>query len=132
VWKHRHILPTTVRKILQRPQSRVLYPPMFVFHPNSKDASDVLSAIWTAMQDIVGLSVEHSLALGVYREADGQYRLVFRADEDCMGTAQLDLRMRQVEASVTAMALHPDTPVPELVTSVQLERQRASKSPVVT
>jgi hypothetical protein len=38
VWKHRHILPTTVRKILQRPQSGVLYPAMFVFHPNSEDA----------------------------------------------------------------------------------------------
>jgi len=117
VWKHRHILPTTVRKILQRPQSGALYPAMFVFHPNSEDASDVLSVIWTATQDIVGLSVEHGLALGVYHEADGQCRLVFRADEGCMGPAQLDLLMRQVEASVTAMALHPDTPVPELVMS---------------
>ncbi|KAI5846822.1 hypothetical protein BZA05DRAFT_405506, partial [Tricharina praecox] len=117
VWKHRHILPTTMRKVLQRPQSGALYPAMFVFHPNSEGASEVISAIWTPMEDIVGLSVEHGLALDVFIEADGQYRLVFSAEESLMGNAQLELLMRQVEAYVKLMAMHADMPVPELVPS---------------
>lgn len=115
-WKHRHVLPTLVRKLLLRPHDQALYPAMFVFHPGPHNGqSEILDVIWTPMDDVVGLTVEHGLALNVYMEGDGILKLVFTADAALMLNPQLQLIAEQVVALIEAMTKFPDTPVGQLM-----------------
>ena len=112
---HRSIHPQFIRKLLRRSENQVLYPAVFNFLPNLiRQSPDDNISIWTKVDDLVGFTVEHPVALTVAQAADGVLMLEVSANERIMSTAHLTLLAQQVDAFVISMLKFPDMPLEEL------------------
>ncbi|KAL1969365.1 hypothetical protein VTN77DRAFT_9558 [Rasamsonia byssochlamydoides] len=122
-WKHRHIHPRQVRKILMRPRGQALYPGLFTFHPlneENRQPSSSCPRLWSELDDPIGLNVEHLMALNVYH-SENTLVLNISCEKSVMDREHLSLFVRQIDAFVTAMLEHPDEPATELVKYIPTE-----------
>lgn len=115
-WKHRHIHPRQIRKILERSRGQALYPGLFTFHPLSGETGQQsCPKLWSELEDTIGLNVEHLVALNVFHKSEDILTLNVSCERSVMDQKHLSLFARQIDAFVTAMSEHPDEPVTELV-----------------
>ena len=69
---HRSIHSRIIRKLLGCSQNEVLYPAVFNFIPDArKGCPDGCSSLWDKVESLVGLTVEHPVALNVAQTVDG-------------------------------------------------------------
>ena len=113
---HSGVHPRTIRRILGRSESPSLYPAVFNFVPDSADQNlDECSELWQKIDDIVGLSVEHALALNAYIENDGALTLELVASRQYLDLPHVRILARQIDAFVNIILHHPDEPVASVV-----------------
>lgn len=99
-----------IRKLTGKSASEPLYPAVFVFHPHFVEQSKAGSQpqLWSRMDDLVDIAVEHPLALNAFENADGHATLSFSIDENLMTAAQQNVFLHQIDALVTSLVSHPD------------------------
>ncbi|RKL30019.1 Nonribosomal peptide synthetase 2 [Fusarium oxysporum] len=119
--KHRHIHAQVIRKLLKKERGESLYPGVFTFHATNEVDLMAASAgtIWDAKVDDFGLSVEHPMALNVFREPDGTVILEASSLNTIMGSKQLAIFTRQIDALVGAMLYNPDVPLKSLPSYIE-------------
>lgn len=110
-----HVHPATLRNTLGITSDQPLYPALIVFHPHVDEEFDEKqsSAFWDEMDDIVGLCVEHPLALNIFEEKAG-LRVELSGDNQAMSQQQLDMLIAQVMSQLELMLAQPDVPLEEL------------------
>ncbi|KAI4270260.1 MAG: hypothetical protein LQ337_006791 [Flavoplaca oasis] len=109
---HRSIHGRTVRKLLQRPEHRSVYPALFNFLPEaSNDTPNELLPVWRRLENLIALTVEHPLALNVAPTANGSVELELIASSHIISGAHLAILAQQVNAVVEAMLRDPDVPL---------------------
>ena len=112
---HRSVHPRVIRKLLSRSESQVLYPSVFNFLPDLReDGQNGLSPTWNKMDNIVGLTVEHPVALNVTQLADGTLEMEVSASQTVMSSAHLSILALQVDAFVEAILSSPDISLKQL------------------
>lgn len=97
-----------VRRIIHRRADETLYPAVFVFHPFSPD--EVSTTLWREAGDLVQLSVDHAFALNVFETLDDGVRISLAIDETIMTCPAQDTYMRELDALLANMVLHPGAP----------------------
>ncbi|KAI4156120.1 MAG: hypothetical protein LQ340_000519 [Diploschistes diacapsis] len=111
--EHRSISATTVRKLMGRPQRQPLYVALFNYFQDSNSSINP----WEEIKDLVGLSVEHPLALNVQKlHASDKWALEVYGDRATISSEHLGIVCQQVAALVPAMIGHLDKPIPSLFT----------------
>lgn len=112
---HRSIHPRVIRKLLSRSESQVLYPSVFNFLPNLReDSQDSCYSMWNKMGNIIGITVEHPIALNVMQLANGTLEMEVSASQTVMSSAHLAILALQVDAFVEAILSSPDIPLTQL------------------
>ena len=112
---HRSIHSRVVRKLLGRSENRVLYPAVFNFLPDLReDSLNSCFSIWKKMNNVVGLTVEHPLALNVVQAANGALEMEILANKSFMSSAHLAVLARQMDACVETILRSPDVPLTQL------------------
>lgn len=83
---YRHVQLAKIRQALKRPSNQAVFESMFVVHveSDSEDSMQQAKPIWTRHPDVVGLSVEHALALNVEVRKTGSIELEIWANENVM------------------------------------------------
>ncbi|SMR50473.1 unnamed protein product [Zymoseptoria tritici ST99CH_1E4] len=117
-----HMQPAALRKTLGISSDQPLYPALVVFHPRmgddetKDDAKNTTSSkFFDEMEDVVGLSVEHSLALNIFEGEPGNgYTFELSGDSSVISVPQLELLLSQVKSQLSAMLSHPNVPIIEL------------------
>ncbi|RKK65277.1 Nonribosomal peptide synthetase 2 [Fusarium oxysporum] len=119
--KHRHIHAQVIRKLLKKERGESLYPAVFTFHATNEVDLMAASAgtIWDAKVDDIGLSVEHPMALNLFREPDGTVILEASSLNTIMGLKQLAIFTRQIDALVGAVLYNPDVPLKSLPSYIE-------------
>ena len=109
---HRSIHPRFIRKLLGRSEHQSLYPALFNFLPHSREDNWTdSSSMWNEIDSVVGLTVEHPLALNVVQAAGGVLEIEISASRIVMSSAHLAVLASQVDASVEMMLRYPDIPM---------------------
>ena len=112
---HRSIHPRLVKKILRRADNQVLYPAVFNFLPDLTGQSTVDGAAkWKRLENMLGLTVEHPVALNVAETVGGVLELELSASEKIMSSTHLSLLAQQMDAFVAAIKTFPDAPLERL------------------
>lgn len=112
---HRSIHARVIRKILKRSENQGLYPAVFNFLPDlGEDSENGCSSIWSKIDNVVGLTVEHPLALNVAQTANGVLEMEISASQKVMSSAHLAILALQVDAFVETMLRSPDMPLTQL------------------
>lgn len=112
---HRSVHPRVIRKLLGRSESQVLYPSVFNFLPNLReDSQDGCYPMWNKMGNILGLTVEHPIALNVTQLANGTLELEISASPTVMSSTHLAIIALQVDAFVEVILSSPDIPLTQL------------------
>ena len=128
---HCSIHSRTIRKLLGRSEKQNLYPAIFNFVPNLNEDEDSRhghTSLWTKIDNMVGLSVEHPMALNVAQTINGVLEMGFHASQNVMNPANLVILAQQLEAFVQAMLNYPDVPLTQL--SSHLPENLLSKTSV--
>lgn len=115
---HRSIHSRVIRKLLGRPETQVLYPAVFNFLPEliENDLSGRRDPPpWTKMDDFLGLTVEHPVAINFAETTTGFLRLELLASELVMDTAHLGLLAQQIDALFAIILEFPDMPLDQIV-----------------
>ena len=130
-WKHRHIHAREVRKMLQRPRGEPLYPAVFNFQVVNEEAQQSSqSSMWRELEDLIGLHVEHPMALNVYQHTNDAILVEAWSDSRIMSRDQLAVFVRQVDSLVSSMLQHPEKPLKELVNYIPQSLRSLSSRPV--
>lgn len=106
--RHRSVRSSAIRNLTGKSTAEPLYPAVFVFHPYSEQTTFTSKKLWSRMDDLVDIAVEHPLALNAFETSDGHTTLSFSIDENVMTPAQQNVFLRQIDALVTALLSHPD------------------------
>lgn len=107
--RNRAVRSSLIRTLTGKSASEPLYPAVFVFHPHStEEQTKTGSQLWSRMDDLVDIAVEHPLVLNAFEDADGHTTLSFSIDENLMTAAQQNVFLRQIDALVTSLISHPD------------------------
>ncbi|KAL1864615.1 NRPS protein [Diaporthe australafricana] len=106
--RNRFVRTSVIRNLTGKSASEPLYPAVFVFHPNSNTDDSAGKKLWSKMDDLVDIAVEHPLALNAFEKGDGTTVLAFSVDESIMSAAQQNVFLRQIDALVSALISHPD------------------------
>ncbi|KAL8867502.1 MAG: hypothetical protein Q9174_005624, partial [Haloplaca sp. 1 TL-2023] len=109
---HRSVHGRVIRNLLGRHEDQSLYPAVFNFLLDSGE--DSTSSLWTKADDILGLAVEHPLALNVIPSSDGVVRLELVASRRIMNQDHLTILGFQVNAYVEMIIERPDVPLMQL------------------
>ncbi|TGO63538.1 hypothetical protein BCON_0012g00280 [Botryotinia convoluta] len=125
-YNHRDANPGMLRKLIGRPKSQPLYPAVFVFHPRNTE-SEHKHELWNEIEDFLGLNVEHDLTLNVEENANGGFDLVVSVEAGVLDIPGVEVLAKQLNALVTAMISHPDTPIQELTNFFPTELIAISK-----
>ncbi|KAK6597222.1 hypothetical protein QC760_009075 [Botrytis cinerea] len=125
-YSHRDANPGMLRKLIGRPKSQPLYPAVFVFHPRNTE-SEHEHELWNEIEDFLGLNVEHDLTLNVEENAHGGFDLVVSVEAGVLDIPGVEVLTKQLDALVTAMISHPDTPIQELTNYFPTELIAISK-----
>ncbi len=118
---HRSIHAKAIRKFLGRSEHQVLYPAFFNFLPDLKEDDWNGSSLWKRDDTIVGLSVEHPLALNVAQATNGILELEISASRNVISSGHLAILALQVDAFVETILRSPDIPLAQLSLSVPKE-----------
>lgn len=118
---HRSIHAKAIRKFLGRSEHQVLYPALFNFLPYMEEDSRKSSSLWTRADTLIGLSVEHPLALNVAQATNGILELEISASRGVISSGHLAILALQVDAFVETMVRSPDIPLAQLSLSVPKE-----------
>ena len=109
---HRSIHPRFIRKLLGRSEHQPLYPALFNFLPSLKeDNRKDSSPMWNEIDSLVGLTVEHPLALNVVQTTSGVLEIEISASRIVMSSAHLAILASQVDAFVETMLRYPEIPL---------------------
>ncbi|KAI5361486.1 Putative AMP-dependent synthetase/ligase, Condensation domain, phosphopantetheine binding ACP [Septoria linicola] len=108
-WKHRNVRPSTVRSFLRRGPDSQVYPAVFAFHPSAGAHIQDDRQLWTRLDDVTSIEVEHPLAFNVWQEDDGSFKLELAVADQVMGEDEQRLLLRQVDALVAALAGNPQS-----------------------
>lgn len=106
--RNRSVRSSVIRNLTGKSAAEPLYPAIFVFHPHAGDELAAGKKLWSRMEDIVDLAVEHPLALNAFETRDGHIVLSFSIDEDLMTAAQQNMFLWQIDGLATALLSHPD------------------------
>ncbi|TGO51307.1 hypothetical protein BOTNAR_0361g00070 [Botryotinia narcissicola] len=112
-YNHRDASPGMLRKLIGRPKSQPFYPAVFVFHSCNTE-SEHKHELWNEIEDFLGLNVEHDLTLNVEENANCGFDLVVSVEAGVLDIPGVEVLTKQLDALVTAMISHPDTPIREL------------------
>ena len=110
---HRQIPATSIRKIIRRPQSKSLYPAIFVFYPSDMLPAKNAHAPWEQMEDLVGLSVEHPIAINVYNKDGWSIEVI--AQSNLMEKVNLEVFCMQLNELVLGILRSPDQPMASML-----------------
>ena len=112
---HYGIHPRVIRKILRKPENEPLYPAIFNFIPDIEEqATCDNNSLLQRMDDVVGISVEHAIALNVFLTTDNTMKIELTANRKYMDHAHLDILARQIHAFLD-LALHqPDAELSQI------------------
>ena len=106
---HYNIHPRIVRKFLRKLENEPLYPAIFNFIPDlDEQATCENNGLWRRMDDVVGLSVEHAIALNVFLTKDNIIKTELTANRKYMDYAHLDILARQIHALIDLVLRQPD------------------------
>ena len=109
---HRSVHPRFIRKLLGPSEHQPLYPALFNFLPRSRDGNRMdSSSMWNEIDGVVGLTVEHPLALNVVQAAAGVLEIEISGSRIVMSSPHLAILASQVEASLETMLRYPDIPI---------------------
>ena len=112
---HRLIQSRIIRKLLGQSEGQALYPAVFNFLPDMReDSLNGYSSIWHQIEDIVGLTVEHPLALNIAQTVDGALEMEISASQTVMSSAHIAILALQVDAFVGTILRFPDLPITQL------------------
>ncbi|KAJ4397461.1 Non-ribosomal peptide synthetase [Gnomoniopsis smithogilvyi] len=106
--RNRSVRSSLIRNLTGKSASEPLYPAVFVFHPHSSEQPKTGSQLWSRIEDLVDIAVEHPLVLNAFENADGHTTLSFSIDENLMTAAQQNVFLHQIDALVTSLISHPD------------------------
>ncbi|KAF7196126.1 Nonribosomal peptide synthetase sidC, partial [Pseudocercospora fuligena] len=111
-----HIRPSALRKLLGINSELPLWPALIVFNPATDGEGEEASVqFWDEMEDLVGLCVEHPLALNIFEhQANQGLTFELSGDNQVICKEQLQMLLDQVFAQLDAMLAHPDLPLEEL------------------
>ncbi|MCJ1227990.1 hypothetical protein MMC12_004649 [Toensbergia leucococca] len=112
---HRSIHSRVIRQLLGRHEDQNLYPAVFNFLPDLSEGSRTgYSSIWKRIDSIVGLIVEHPLALNIAQVSNDALEIELSASQNVMSSAHLAILALQVDAFVETMLRSPDMPLVQL------------------
>lgn len=112
---HRSIHSGVIRKLLSCSEHQALYPAVFNFLPDLWQGSVTdSSSMWKKIDGIVGLTVEHPLALNVLQAANDILEIEISASQKVMSSAHLAILASQLDAFVEMMLRNPDMPTTQL------------------
>lgn len=106
--RNRSVRSSVIRNLTGKSAAEPLYPAVFVFHPYTDEDVTAGKKLWSRMDDLVDIAVEHPLALNAFETSDGYTTLSFSVDENVMTAAQQNVFLRQIDALVTAFLSQPD------------------------
>lgn len=106
--RFRSVKSRLIRNLTGTAASEPLYPAVFVYHPHSTDSATYGKQLWSRMDDLVEIAVEHPLALNAFDSGDGTTILSFSVQESMMTAATQNIFLRQIDALVTAIVSRPD------------------------
>ncbi|KAL8971551.1 MAG: hypothetical protein Q9183_000999 [Haloplaca sp. 2 TL-2023] len=110
--RHRSVHGRVIRNLLGRHENQSLYPAVFNFLLDSGE--DSISSLWTKADDMLGLSVEHPLALNVIPSSNGVVGLELVASRHIMNEDHLTMLGSQVNYFIEMMLEWPDLPLLQL------------------
>lgn len=105
--RFRSVRSSLIRNLTGKSASEPLYPAVFVYHPHSSHSSTRGKQLWSRMDDLVDIAVEHPLVLNAFDGGDGATVLSFSVDECLMSASQQNVFLRQIDALVTAITYYP-------------------------
>ncbi|KAI4203069.1 MAG: hypothetical protein LQ350_002117 [Teloschistes chrysophthalmus] len=105
---HRGVHPSQLKKILQRAEGESLYPAVFNFVPANTGHEDPKSP-WQELQDIVELSVEHSIAFNVFVSDDDALAFELTALKNLTDQPHLHLLAQQIDTLLFHLLESPDS-----------------------
>lgn len=105
--RFRSVRSSLIRNLTGKSASDPLYPAVFVNHPHRADGAVGGQQLWSRIDDLVDIAVEHPLVLNAFDGGDGTTVLSFSVDERLMSTKQQNLFLRQIDALATAIASRP-------------------------
>ncbi|KAF5229394.1 hypothetical protein FANTH_14222, partial [Fusarium anthophilum] len=119
--KHRHIRSQVIRKLLNKERGDSLYPGVFTFHSSNEVDLTAASAgtFWNPKRDDFGLTVEHPMALNVFRDPDGTVILEASSLNTIMSSEQLAIFTHQIDALVGAMLCNPEVHLKSLPSFIE-------------
>ncbi|CAN8101242.1 unnamed protein product [Discula destructiva] len=107
--RNRSVRSSLIRQLTGKSGSDPLYPAVFVFHPYAEtESSKTSTSLWSRIDDLVDIAVEHPLVFNAFEAEDGHISLSFSIDENLMTAAQQNVFLRQIDALVTSVMSHPD------------------------
>ena len=118
---HRSIHPRVIRKFLGQPETQALYPAVFNFLPDlmeSNTSERNVPPLWAKLDDFLGLTVEHPLAINIAETTYGFLRLEFTASEFVMDTEHLELLAQQVESLFATILEFPNKGLDQIVSKL--------------
>lgn len=125
--RNRSVRSSVIRNLTGKSAAEPLYPAVFVFHPHSSEDVTSGKKLWSRIDDLVDIAVEHPLALNAFETSDGHTTLSFSIDENLMTADQQNVFLRQIDALVTALVSRPDeTDINNLTESFPRELQSIS------
>ncbi|KAL8776543.1 MAG: hypothetical protein Q9194_003088, partial [Teloschistes cf. exilis] len=104
---YRDVHPSQLRRILQRAEGENLYPAVFNFVPSNTGHRDPNSP-WQQIQDLVELSVEHSIALNVFVSDDDTLGFELTALKNLIDQPHLHVLAQQIDALLFHLLENPD------------------------
>ena len=109
---HEPISAASLRKLIGRPKNQPLYPALFNFLPPQEDSQSPRTCPWTEIEDLVGLHVEHTLALNVQKlRIDNFWRLEIFGDAAVIDLDHLQTICKQVATLLQQMIESPEKPI---------------------
>lgn len=118
---HYGIHPRMVRKLLRKSENDPLYPAIFNFIPDlDEQATCGNNSLWRRMDDLVGLSVEHAIALNVFVTKDDTMKIELTANRKYMDNAHLAILARQIHALLDLTLHQPDAELSQVKNSLEI------------
>ncbi|KAL2039087.1 hypothetical protein N7G274_008136 [Stereocaulon virgatum] len=118
---HRSVHPRVIRKLLGQPETQALYPAVFNFLPDlieSNTSKRNVPPLWTKVDDFLGITVEHPLAINIAETTCGFLRLEFLASELVMDTEHLALLAKQVESLFATILEFPNVGLDQILSKL--------------
>ena len=112
---HYGVHPRKLRRMLKKPATGALYPAIFNFVPDAAEKSHGDGVVmWERMDDVVGLTVEHAIALNAFVSRDNTLRLELTTLKQRNDQEHLRILARQIDALLYSALDNPDTQFTQL------------------